>query len=697
MSYDLKVLADNRDALLLAEVAGWLHDMGKCSDEHIVHQASDKPANHIYQYKTAYSHLLASVPALCLLGESISLQELVEEAKPSVVGATAKPWLLQALGRCHAAAHIEKETTDKSGKQSQLDTRLSNAFGYESASLRGLAARLKGLPFSSLTNRHIFRAAVRTVFTEAPGETRRPENEVTLWDWSSIVAALYKAALAGALLGYQPLPNELRWRLLSVRVDDVTFFGHVAQIPDLLARQRLLADAFDHVRILLEETYSLGTRVYQDENSSVYVVPNLPYLLDFTDAQGTTLRDLIYAEFAQGTVEGDAKLALAGEVIPLVKLDKNVWWGQRPDRRKPPETDDEIPPIAAILRAEVSTHADAEFITFQWTGAHANVCPVCGLRPQEPSKKELDHKVCDVCEHRRAGRAKEWTGDPTTTIWIDEVADPNGRLALVVGQFDLTHWLAGTLVKTLLATDPSLGKAVQKNPSFARLRRVWETTRSFWQSALEASNSKGEPVLQPAGPRLVIQANNTTNLKSYCAYNLLLGPAKLGVLYRKSDLITISNLRYVSRQLGANQEQYTSDVQAATFVQQWLGKHGPFGIEEPTSYGKPGKLRGQLSVDDVQTEQTSYTPVIPILAEPRTFMALVPADKALGVINGIKAKYEREMGKVRNRLPLTLGTVYCGRHTPLAAALNAGRRMIDHRETSIQAQVVAVKHKDALS
>jgi|GEM_PF-4474402 hypothetical protein len=31
----LKVLKDNRDALLLAEVAAWLHDMGKCADEHI--------------------------------------------------------------------------------------------------------------------------------------------------------------------------------------------------------------------------------------------------------------------------------------------------------------------------------------------------------------------------------------------------------------------------------------------------------------------------------------------------------------------------------------------------------------------------------------------------------------------------------------------------------------------------------------
>jgi hypothetical protein len=32
MSYDLNTLATARDNLLLAEVAAWVHDMGKCAD-----------------------------------------------------------------------------------------------------------------------------------------------------------------------------------------------------------------------------------------------------------------------------------------------------------------------------------------------------------------------------------------------------------------------------------------------------------------------------------------------------------------------------------------------------------------------------------------------------------------------------------------------------------------------------------------
>ena len=38
MSYDLQVLANNRDALLLAEVAAWLHMLGKFHEDFLCGQ-----------------------------------------------------------------------------------------------------------------------------------------------------------------------------------------------------------------------------------------------------------------------------------------------------------------------------------------------------------------------------------------------------------------------------------------------------------------------------------------------------------------------------------------------------------------------------------------------------------------------------------------------------------------------------------
>ncbi|MCZ7672365.1 MAG: hypothetical protein M5U34_37200 [Chloroflexi bacterium] len=42
---------------------------------------------------------------------------------------------------------------------------------------------------------------------------------------------------------------------------------------------------------------------------------------------------------------------------------------------------------------------------------------------------------------RRAGVAQKWAeNELNTTVWLDEVADSNGRLALVVGQWDLENF-----------------------------------------------------------------------------------------------------------------------------------------------------------------------------------------------------------------------------------------------------------------
>ncbi|KUK41241.1 MAG: CRISPR-associated protein, Csx11 family [Clostridia bacterium 62_21] len=70
---------------------------------------------------------------------------------------------------------------------------------------------------------------------------------------------------------------------------------------------------------------------------------------------------------------------------------------------------------------------------------------------------------------------------------MDELADRNDRVALIVGTFGLEDWLSGDLVQTVLvkAAEAEPGKCVPKNPSPARLRRVWETTRRFWTETVE--------------------------------------------------------------------------------------------------------------------------------------------------------------------------------------------------------------------
>jgi hypothetical protein len=274
------------------------------------------------------------------------------------------------------------------------------------------------------------------------------------------------------------------------------------------------------------------------------------------------------------------------------------------------------------------------------------------------------------------------------TIWIDEIADENGRLALVVGHFHLNNWLNGNMIKSLLAVcnpasdtnkKPSF---ISKEPSFARIQRVWETTQRFWKEAIA---DVPEAHLLKIKGRLTIEATNVTEfgLQPFGNYDLVLGKTKLSVLHNDGELLTTDNLRYTVKQLGAKSEEYANDEAAAEFVRQRL-LNQQITIEEPTGYGSPNKLRGTLNISNVTPDKTEYSPVIPILAEPRTFMALVPADKSLEVIEAIKTKYEREMGKVRNRLPLHLGVVYFQRRIPLRSALDAGRQMLSYKTTDSQ-------------
>jgi hypothetical protein len=48
----------------------------------------------------------------------------------------------------------------------------------------------------------------------------------------------------------------------------------------------------------------------------------------------------------------------------------------------------------------------------------------------------------------------------------------------------------------------------------------------------------------------------------------------------------------------------------------------------------------------------------------------------MNIIRSIKKKYETDFGKVRNRLPITVGLTFAKSHAPLMALMDSGRRMV---------------------
>ena len=230
--------------------------------------------------------------------------------------------------------------------------------------------------------------------------------------------------------------------------------------------------------------------------------------------------------------------------------------------------------------------------------------------------KAQDRNVCYLCLERRGSRSKDWASSASRqgggSVWVDEIADLNGRTALLVGTFGLEHWLDGHYLNSLFAqslddwrkrkgkearppvSEDYLGlvtrleeelrdnrvnsdifrniareayreyqnepaekfyKAVveerdayglaqgvaptdwptqarllalfllRKHPSFARLRRVWETTKAFWEAIRDEEIPQ---TLGQAGPRLEITASFVPNRCGdspgrYHTYELALG------------------------------------------------------------------------------------------------------------------------------------------------------------------------------
>ena len=646
----LDQLAHHRDAILLAEIGAWLHDDFKHTDQQIHKYVSGAPSPSGRQ-DTAD---LVPDAELDFLGKKLKLSLVKNRRKDDFVDGY--------LNRCHYTAHIEKEDGNS---QQTYPAYLSSPFGFEAFQIPTSLTDLlrNNVPWDLIegprTNRMAFQRQLRRLFDRVGGDTRRPGNEITLWEWGHTVGALYKAALIGAYfqdqLGLEPTAaNDLRWQLLGVRTDALTYLTHVTRLPDLEARKNALQVAIENVKTLLEETYPLATEVYRDENGSLYVVPNLPDLLSLQGSDGDqTLLTRIQQQFATD-----------GEIVPQVTLDPTAWWGQDPDR----QGNDEIPPAGAVLALPATLQGDANTIGETWQSKRQEVCPICGLRPCV--SKQVDY--CQTCGERRKGRVAQWLNDQSKTIWLDEVADGNGRLALITGTFDLTNWLDGSLVETLLVQEPTASNpAVTKNSSFARLRRIWQTTQTFWQKA----QANVDETLSDARRRLTITLANQPSLKANQTYELdLQGQTRMSVLWDGTHLISIDNLSYTVVQLGIEKRKQQTPVDAALEIGAWLEerKQQVFQLisddEKNTQY--------VVRITNIDYQDTAYATAIPILAQPRTFMALVPADKALDVVQAINTKYKREMGKVRNRLPLHLGVVYFQRRTPLRAALDAGRRML---------------------
>jgi hypothetical protein len=700
---NLGVLAQNRDALLLAEVAALLHDVGKFCNLHIeAHTGGQRRWSNDHAYKAVIdspgaviklSNAAANLRkpdslnkilgasnqkaadfistnlkdflqnnTINLFGESYSLAELIMLGTPGFATDKNRPqlldgksgWLAAVLGVCHNEAHVDKEDPPPGqGNQTLPYVFISTAFGYEAqkvvvnTSPQSLDSRLQNLLVPPTSGKLL------EEFAYGLGDTRRPVNEVTLSDWAWIVAALFKPAIAVALLtNQQPgirqwkswkdkiIDHDLRWRLLRVNFDVLGLYAKAVKIADLLGYQNVVDEACAKVKKLIEEEYPLGNEIYRDSTGIYFTFPDLDLPPDL--AQEIRCRvEAVEMELAPriAVTVGNGSTAAAQLKGILGKARREA--------------------LEALAQPFDSQQLSACWQQ-QWTTVGAGqweVCPVCRLRPMREGKE-----ACETCMQRRMSRIKTWESDPAQTIWIDEIADHNDRVALIVGRFGLDNWLSGDLVQTMLvkAVQNNPKDCVPKNPSPARLRRVWETCQRFWTETVEReiilarhhSHGAQNPGLRCA--RLLLTPDKTNGWREDVPYDGVVNDGEISLLWRKDvqQFITISNL------------ELAGDIQPGQTIV----------VSEPD---RPQQISFVVQSKAQATgKMGSYTPCLRLLASPDQFLALVPAAAALEIARRIHEEYQKQFGKVQNRLPLFLGLVFFQRKISLTAVMDTARRML---------------------
>lgn len=284
---------------------------------------------------------------------------------------------------------------------------------------------------------------LRRTFTETLAETRLPNNDVTLFDQSYVAAALFKSAVARAVLEGSKFPwsdNELKqgtcWRLLTVGGGADHYEARAVKIGDWTGARLALDEFFTKVRRLVEVDLAVGSLLYRDGGVCVFSFPE-----ERLNHTGGDLHIADWQSWLTEEIDGYARGASL-EMPPYCHI------SAAPSRS--------LVGMTAEIREARKATAVPLHRKWQIPGQDSQdssggpACPVCLVR-KSPSGTTNRQRPCTPCQTRRTHRLDAWLKGEfgSNSIWLSEVADTNDRVALVTMSLDIEPWLDGTRLDAL--------------------------------------------------------------------------------------------------------------------------------------------------------------------------------------------------------------------------------------------------------
>lgn len=453
MNDPIQAIIAYRDQILIAEIGALLHDIGKCHPEFIKNKSIENIGNFDHcEIDNFLPHdLIVSMKdkrsRVNINNEEIDIYSIVKEHHST----NTKKKLIKLIQSCDRADSADDKGIVRK-KQSMKNTVISSPFGYSKGriNLENLEKKRNNL-YSHLIDsfrkyisgsvdivafRNNIIGDIKTEFTQALGETRIPSNDVTLWDHSHSTASLFKSTLYKMALGEVPEENRLQWRVFGCCWDGTGFVNRSKKIADILERNKILENIKEQLKIEFENEVPVGNAIYEDINGTYFTFPDL---------ENDVLKEVAHKCAGRGLEI--IRNHSSSEIFPFFVL-------SRPSRALTILADvlrfasakRKIPKMSSTLY--VDNDSDEEMIEnnpkLTSTGEEQDICPICQFRP-----KALKSDTCNICRNRRRKRRDEWFSERKRTIWMDEVADANNRVALLVLSFSLDKWLDGTMVQTI--------------------------------------------------------------------------------------------------------------------------------------------------------------------------------------------------------------------------------------------------------
>lgn len=775
----LQTLRDNRAVLLACEAIGWVHMAGKAHPEFLRRNGGQLNGYKFKQWASSWSPDWNTRLAWltrnsgCLTWPS-SLAELLRgfgngKSAKSVLG------LLQAA---HAmASGIEKNHPNSTRNYLGQDIThmwrtspfghpernllvdppailqpggpeaLSDEIGRVLDELRGLATplapdveswarwRAKAIGPTSL---------LRSSFLETLAETRIPNNDVTLWDQSYVAAALFKSAVAGAILAggtnWQNLKQETQWRVLTVGIGAEHYESRAVRIGDWTDSRVELDAFFDDVCQLVEVDVALGSVVYRDGGVMAFTFPGLRADVTDADTKGSlsdgnarSLRDELEQEI------DDLAKARHLETPPLVRLSEK---STRSFIAMAKELDS--------ARRELTTPLNRPWDIAGDASDKQHTCPVCLVRGSGSGDKQ---KPCKVCRDRRSGRLNAWLDDKVdqNTIWVSEVADHNDRVALLSFSLGLDGWLDARHIDSLRAqsipTWRHFNGHLGNNPNPVDGEEADRSLKRELESRVSQFN-KEDPLLK----HLQDGYQRETSWESFFGKIVedrsdapqwaTLAPGERAAwlahqLFRKHA--SPGRVHRFWRSSEAFFQRLLSDIRerAAQHPNRWrtrrlvLKAKGGSWTDRETYHGvwpdAPLELVYRKASDDFITitnlarcfaptdahlalkdqeivvvdndtrtstplvverveeklgDLGAYHPIIPLDLDPQRFRVLVPLEIVDDVLAAAHAQWEETFARVWDRLPLCASVVAFPRMTPFQAVIEAARNLEDALTTA---------------